>query len=280
MKQFLFIPLIALGINAKAQITLEYTYDSASSLALSSNNFKGGQLLVINFEISGERYVRINRMGDNISIYDMNHSLLKVIDCSALPHDNVGNLRHVMYLSETLFDTDPGMEFMYVVVNGGHYTGIYNEDGSLIFSDSANPAIYFNIHLQQYPIYNTSQGTKMILSYENVAQEAKVYSLPGTLSMGIQEGNSQLIQAQGNISNAYPNPTNSTTRIDYTFLNGVNQGEIVFYDLQGKEIKRYKVDKTFDHLLISTADIQAGTYFYQLQTTAAASEGKKMLVIK
>ncbi|MBI5219458.1 MAG: T9SS type A sorting domain-containing protein [Bacteroidia bacterium] len=62
--------------------------------------------------------------------------------------------------------------------------------------------------------------------------------------------------------------------------NGINQGEIVFYDIQGKEIKRFKVDKTFNSLLISTADIPAGTYFYQLQTDAQNSGGKKMVVIK
>jgi hypothetical protein len=50
--------------------------------------------------------------------------------------------------------------------------------------------------------------------------------------------------------------------------------------MQGKEIKRFKVDKTFDHLLISTSDIPAGTYFFQLQTSNQNSAGKKMVVIK
>jgi hypothetical protein len=82
------------------------------------------------------------------------------------------------------------------------------------------------------------------------------------------------------IANPYPNPSTTTTRIDYFFPNGTNDGEIVLYDLQGREIKRFKVDKTFDHLLISTVDIPAGTYFYQLQTSNQASEGKKMVVVK
>ncbi len=55
--------------------------------------------------------------------------------------------------------------------------------------------------------------------------------------------------------NAYPNPTSNSTTIDYNLPDGVNQGEIVFFNLQGIEIKRFKVDKTFTSLFISTNDI-------------------------
>jgi hypothetical protein len=40
------------------------------------------------------------------------------------------------------------------------------------------------------------------------------------------------------------------------------------------------VDRTFNTLLISTKDIAAGTYYYQLQTAGDSSGGKKMVVIK
>ncbi len=75
---------------------------------------------------------------------------------------------------------------------------------------------------------------------------------------------------QSGISNAYPNPNNGSTKIDYILPNGVNEGEVVFYNLMGNEVKRFKVDRTFNTLLISTKDIAAGTYYYQLQT-----EGRK-----
>src|SRR3972149_6920247 len=108
---------------------------------------------------------------------------------------------------EQKFDTDSGIEFMYLkdVTGPNRYTGIYNDDGSLIFSDTAMPFIRFTVPLQQYPIYNTSSGTKMILSYTN--GQAWVFSLPGTLSTAIQQSNEQLMQVQGGaLSNLYPNP--------------------------------------------------------------------------
>ncbi|MBC8046684.1 MAG: T9SS type A sorting domain-containing protein [Fimbriimonadaceae bacterium] len=82
------------------------------------------------------------------------------------------------------------------------------------------------------------------------------------------------------LSSPYPNPSVNTTRIEYKLPEGIYSGEIVFYDLQGKEIKRFKVDSTFDSLSISTSEIPAGTYYYQLQTSTENSEGKKMVVIK
>jgi hypothetical protein len=119
----------------------------------------------------------------------------------------------------------------------------------------------------------------MILSHQN-NDKAYVYSLPGTLSQSIQEANNVLIAAQSSVSNPYPNPNNGSTQIDFTFPIGVNEGEIVFYNLQGMEVKRFKVDKTFNTLLISTKDLAAGIYYYQLQMTGQSSSGKKMVVIK
>ena len=272
MKKLFLIVLVAFGMNAKAQITLEHTYDSTST-------HYNGQLTLVKFEFSGERYVLINRAGNSISLYSINHSFVKSILYSNFPQ-SCNHTPWILYVSEKLFDTDSLMEFMYVYSDcpGAITTKIYKEDGTCIFTaDSMAPWISAYIPLQQLPVYNTSQGAKMILSHQGNGT-AEVFSLPGTLSASIHETNQNLVGAL--VSNPYPNPAINSTRIDYTFPNGADQGEIVFYDLQGKEIKRYKVDRTFDHLLISTADIPAGTYFYQLQTSSQVSAGKKMVVIK
>jgi len=287
MKKILFIAILALGLNAclpinkaNAQITLVHRYDSASSSATAILGDNLGQLMIIDFAVSGEKYVKINRLGRYISIYNLNHTLLKNISLASLPLDGAGSIGTIFYLSENLFSTDSKIAFMYCYENTGtvYYTGIYEEDGTLIFSsDSAVPLVLVTAPLQQYPIYNTTNGSVMILS--NINGQAEVYSLPGTLTTDIEEANKKLMAAQG-ISNPYPNPNNGSTRIDYTLPDGVNEGEIVFYNLQGMEVKRFKVDRTFNTLLISTKDIAAGTYYYQLQTSADNSGGKKMVVIK
>ncbi|HEX7413468.1 MAG TPA: T9SS type A sorting domain-containing protein, partial [Bacteroidia bacterium] len=158
-------------------------------------------------------------------------------------------------------------------------TGIYNEDGILLFSDTGAAQIMPNEPLQQYPIYNTtSNGTIMILSYRN--WQAKVFSLAGTLTTAIDRANAQLVSNGASVANPRPNPTNNTTTIEYTLPQGTNQAELVFYSIQGIEVKRFKVDNTFSSLLISTADIAAGTYYYNLQVGGNASGSKKMVVVK
>jgi hypothetical protein len=287
MKNILFIAFLAFYMSAKSQITLEHTYDTASTENLLYND--QDQLMIINFPVEGECYVRVNRVSMTICIYDMTHTLLKAISFSSLPSNVGGSVGDVLYISENLFSTDSKVAFMYLYYNvdtvGGnsltfYHTDIIEENGTVLFSDTGMAAVRVNYEQQQLPIYNTSVGTKMIISYRN--RQAKVFSLPGTLTSSIEEANNNLIamQTRSSVSNAYPNPNNGSAKIDYTLPPGINEGEIVFYNLQGKEVKRFKVDRTFNTLLISTKDIAAGTYYYQLQTAGDSSGGKKMVVIK
>ncbi|MBI3500193.1 MAG: T9SS type A sorting domain-containing protein [Bacteroidetes bacterium] len=285
MKKILLLVLFAFAIKTKAQITMEHKYDSASTYGVfntSTNTAPSSQLMLIKFELSGERYVKINRTGKMISIYDINHSLVKTISLSGFPGCN-GPYATILYFSEQLFNTDAQIEFMYIYGDcaGGVHTQIYKEDGTIIFSaDSMAPLITLNIQLQQYPIYNTSQGTKMILSDQSTTKgDAIVYSLPGTLSTGIQEGNAALMQAQG-LGNLYPNPSNGAVTLQYELPKGEKEGEIILYNTQGAEVKRYKVDDTFTDLLLDNTQLPAGVYYYQLQTSKGSVGTKKMVVVK
>jgi hypothetical protein len=283
MKKLVFLFFIAFAINSNAQITFEASYDSASThqSILNSNQ---NQLMIINFEVSGYRYVRVNYTGKSISIYNMNHVLLKTISLAALPQSLSNITGDVLYISENLFDADSLIEFMYIYqytypspsITAAH-TLIVKENGTIMFSNDGFPEIKVNYEQQQMPIYNTPFGTKMILSYMD--GHAEVYNLGGTLTTNIARANNVLLEQNG-ISNAYPNPTAKSTQIDYMLPKDVNEGEIVLYDLNGIEVKRFRVDRTFSSLLISVADIPAGTYYYQLQTSSQYSEGKKIVVIK
>jgi hypothetical protein len=167
---------------------------------------------------------------------------------------------------------------MYVTTSPTFSTMIYNEDQTLLFSEPGGPMIVPNYHQQQYPIYNTTMGTKMILSYSN--GEAKVFGLGGTLTTAVQKNNDNLPNNGFAVSNPMPNPVTNQTRINYVLPKGVAEGEIVLYDMLNKEIKRYKVDNTFDNLIISSSEIAAGNYFYRLESTGENSGTKKMIVVK
>jgi hypothetical protein len=277
MKNFILIFSILLALNSNAQIVLEHTYDSASTQA--SAGYYGDQLMLINFEYSGERYVKVCRTGKYISVYDLNHAFIKKISTSGLPYWPVSHNADFLYISEHLFNDDNKIEFMYIAANGSlYYTGIYNEDGTLIFSDTGVVMIRANFEQQQMPIYNTSQGTKMILSYRY--GKAKVFSLPGTLSEDIAEANGQLLQQNGEFSNLYPNPSNGAVTLQYELPEGETEGELVLYDLQGTEVKRYTVDNTFKNIVLNNSELASGTYFYQLISGKGVVGVKKMVVVQ
>jgi sugar lactone lactonase YvrE len=80
--------------------------------------------------------------------------------------------------------------------------------------------------------------------------------------------------------NMYPNPAKNETTVAYDLPQGVTTADLVFYNITGQEVKRFKVSNAFKDILISTADLEAGTYYYQLQAAGANSAGKKMIIIK
>jgi hypothetical protein len=296
MKKLLFsLVILLMSMQTYAQITLEHTYDSTGYFQPSDTggNFCYGRQLfyLVNLEIDGDKYVQINKPSQTIKFYNLNHTLWKSISYSNVstnitPFPGYDKINcSILYISQSLFNTDAKIEFMYTCswyypadTSNKAITQIVNEDDSILFSDAASPVVTPTWANQYYPIYNTSSGTKMILS--NVMGKAEVYSLAGTLTDGIAETNKKLMAMQSSVSNAYPNPNTGSAKIDYTLPPGVNEGEIVFYNLMGNEVKRFKVDRTFNTLLISTKDIAAGTYYYQLQTEGEYSGGKKMVVIK
>lgn len=281
MKQLLIAFLITATGSLKAQFELEHTYDSAAAYNFCAKGLS--QLLYVDLEASGEHYVRINRCGELISLYDMDHNLVKNISMSMLhtdpPYNVIGS---IMYISEHLFNLDDRLEFMYVVDSGDYYiTNVYNELGEVLFSEPGMPSVVLNFHMQQFPIYNTDEGTKLILSYQN--NQAKVFGLEGILTTAIEVANQELTTGAAlaaALSGPYPNPADNYTTIDYTLPESTNTGELVLYALNGAEVGRYAISNAFTSIDIPTSTLLSGTYYFELQTEAEIVSGKKLIVIR
>lgn len=260
MKKLITILAISIAtITANAQITLENTYSASSSVNL------------INLSVSGYKYATVNSLTHQVKFYNMNHSLWKTINLIAGPNKSF----EVIKFTEQLFNTDNLMEISYSQYGGTHPDSmlVMNENGNILFTSFG-----------YYSIVNDGSNFKMIIR-DTLGTSSSVYSLPGTLPCDACGGFSGISEPSSNdgkqmISNPYPNPTNDKTTINYELPEGINQGKIAFYDIMGNYVKGFMVDRTFKDLQISNADLAAGTYYYQLQTSKGMSGGKKLMVIK
>jgi hypothetical protein len=243
---------------AFGQITLEHTYPNTGYYV------SEGQLMMVDLEASGMSYVQIDRVAKEIKLYHLDHTLYKTVSYALAPPPPVPTtVVIIMYISEHLFDQDDDLEFMYVDGDpGGYLTQVYNEDGSLLLDEpGALPFVLATVHNQQYPIYNTDQGTKLILSHTDGT--ARVYSLGGSLTEGIAISGNEQFQHFGAESRAFPNPTGSM--VQFAFPATLQQdGELTITDAAGRVMKTVPVVHGTTQVAQDVSDLQDGAYFYVL----------------
>jgi len=277
MKKIVYLIILLCTIyDSNAQITYEASYSS--------------QPLILYFNHMSPKWMT-RPTQNQVNLYNLDHSLYASINIPAQPA-----YFGIAYITEDLFDTDStNLEYLISSVMNAStfFVKIYRQNGTLLFQrDSATVTFSAILANNDYRsnIVPTDSGTKMFLGiYTPYYNHSEVYSLPGVLPCPMVCGNIssegsfpvQIEEAvQKNFNNPYPNPTSSQIRIPYQLPQGEPKGEIVFYDLAGVEVKRYKVDNAFTELILTTSDLAAGSYYYQLQTAHTKSEGKKLLVVK
>ena len=183
-----------------------------------------------------------------------------------------------LYISENLFDCDSSIEFLYSSLSDCKwFTGIYNEKGvALLIADSSAPLVKSNVPQQYRPIYNTSEGTKLILSHKDGS--ARVYDLPCALATDIDKIEPNSINTS--VLNVFPNPTFYQTTIEFKLPDDINQGELLITDNFGREVKRYKVDNNFSNIYVNKNDIPSGTYYYSLISKNKVLNSKKVILLQ
>ena len=303
MKNYILIALIAFSINAclpigtvNAQITLEHTYNNTGwckGAIVWNNSVSYGQhqFYLVHLEIDGDKYVDIDKMAQTISFYDLSHTFWKSINYSSVP-TNISPYSNndkaecsILYISQSLFNTDPKIEFMYAYDWYNEpdsawraTTQIVNEDGTILFSDSAAPLVQPAWADQYYPIYNTSEGTKMILS--NVKGTAEVFSLAGHFTNSIAQNNILGNAAQMSL---FPNPSSggNMVTINYKLPEEIKTANLLVFDSQGKQVKSYKIGNGMSNILVNASEFSKGTYFYSIITNdGKVIASKKSIVIE
>ncbi|HXD94752.1 MAG TPA: T9SS type A sorting domain-containing protein [Bacteroidia bacterium] len=282
MKKIICLLLFVITISSNAQITLDNTYNSYFNAGINNTGFT-----VVNLSNSGYKYVNPFLRNGNIILYNLNHTIFKTLTYPPIPSGG-GDLLY--FISETLFDNNPSnVEFLInrQTNNGNSSVYVFEENGAqLFFKDSVyiagtNPGMYPS---PTTSLFYTTSGVKLLLT-ALASDSVYVYNLPGSLvcsdcTNSITSSRTENNNLQNNGITNYPNPAKNETTVAYDLPPGVTSADLVFYNITGQEVKRFKVSNAFKDILISTSDLEAGTYYYQLQASGVNSAGKKMIIIK
>jgi hypothetical protein len=271
------------GLKGNAQITLEHNF-TATIEALRAD------LQGIYLSHSGFKFALWNE-SDTLLLYNLNLSLYKTIVVPGYAY----NIESISWLSEGLFNTDTS-HIAYLVQYGLSFSDsikIYDETGNILFQIDTAEQIYDQLGFvgTAVPaIFPTDSGTFMMLESFNKStgyiSSFLTYRLPGALPCipgcsGNSLSYSPVLKKPGYGLSLSPNPAVSYTNIYYTLPAGVSTGEIVLYDLTGRKINTNTVSSRIDHIRLTTSDLKAGTYLYQLVVEGQENvSAKKLVVIK
>jgi hypothetical protein len=271
MKYFITVFLLLFAFSSRAQITLEHTY---------TNTTEGGFYLA-EVDSAVWKYV-ITNLQDSISIYNLDHSLERVV---IIPTDEYSGIE---VIAKHLFDLDSSYQ---ILLQSYHAQGIrvFKDDGTLLFScdQCSLGAVPYTggSYGAVSGIKSTPNGTKMVVGRGNVDTKVEVYSLPGKLptcsTTPLSAVNSSTAYTNPTLpTSAYPNPTSGQVRIAYELPSGVSSGDLILTAEDGREVKRYRVTSAFSDLLIEPSDLSSGSYFYKLVTEKGESQSQRIVMTK
>jgi hypothetical protein len=291
MKKIMLIAFVAVAVvcarqKVCAQITVDHVYVTdppAHAFKLSS----GLKYCAEHLQTSGMFTVTY------FVLYNPDHSIFRTIN---VPQIIGKKARFISYVSDALFDLDTLIEYMLYYndsINGTNRdVAVINENGNiLLYVDSASfTSGSGNDPYMGYvdkPIFPDGNQTKLYLYTDwGDSNITTVYNLPGRLACiecdsGFVNG---IVQPPGLLSeenklHLFPNPNNGNATIEFKLPQGIREGEIVLYRIDGSEVKRYKVDGTFGNLILNNSGLSAGTYMYQLVAGNKSLDAKRMIVV-
>lgn len=80
------------------------------------------------------------------------------------------------------------------------------------------------------------------------------------------------------LSKAYPNPSNTYAKIDYSFGSNPGNVQVVFFNVLGMEVYKEEIANTSGTLEINTQNWHNGIYYYMILAGKEKFSAKKMIV--
>ena len=275
MKSILLIfSFLLAGYCARAQATLEHTYDTA------------WQYQVILFSASGEKFMVTQDADSVFYFYNTDYSLWKIFRLPTIPQFQLFGFGAV---SDHLFNLDDSVEILVFYYDITHYrwlTTVVNENSRVIqYVDSSGDGAVHYIDGHYKLITQTIERSDSASGYRALNCSMSVYMLPGSLPCGIcgtMGVESPHHSAGSSFASAMvvPNPSKDEAKIYYTLPPGVQLGAISIYSTTGQLVKTYSVTNAFPYITLDNSKLSPGVYYYNLTGNGNVFTGNKMIIIK
>ena len=230
---------------------------------------------ICRLEKSGDKYFAMDNINNRCLLYNMDHTEFRTVSLT-LPQDYyMYNIQHV---SQHTFNQDDLIELAYTcskynLLESSYYysyeTRIISENGTEILKIPGAG------HTEVFETEN--EGRKLLVyiydfSVLPATTQTRVYSLPdGPLKSGP-------VQSRRGLENPYPNPSGGIVNIPVKLPPGVEEGELVFYNLYGQEVYRQAVKQEEDLIIMPGGMLIPGIYVYKMQNGEQESQGKKLII--
>lgn len=283
MSRFLLVVIACVAlVQAKPQITLEATATTTLRTLLSLK--AGPKLIQSGIMLDTTAMATITIYNFDLTAY--RHLLVPPPPAGYTWTGAYGNV------TEALFDTDSTtLEYMMTASGpnpGAFHFAVIREDGAVLFSKTPGMSLSA-LGDQDYnsspSVVQTSTGAKLLLQ-NTIGAPTEVYALPGSvpclpvcdgsLITGVGE---QVAPPAGPELFVYPNPANEGAEVLYQLPQGSGSAELIFYNTAGQQVLQLPVQPNSERTHISTAQLPAGTYLYQLRTGTEVIGGPRLVVV-
>ena len=240
----------AFTLRSQAQVVFEQSYPHSGRIT--------------QLEKDGSRFYLMDVSVNECRIYNLDYSLFKTIKLN-VPTERY--LYDIQFVTQHLFDTDDGVELLYVyyqyvpTATGYYYiytTRIADENGTLLLDlPGASWTLIENID---------GSGSRMMsyvtdYSVYPYPVETRIYRLPGKIT-GVAPAGS----ADFSDDRVFPNPTSGSIRMQPGQLNTNGRAEWVILDSTGKLLARVPVYDPGKPVDLKSLGLVAGIYLVRMES--------------
>lgn len=147
-----------------------------------------------------------------------------------------------------------------------------SETSSGVISFGANSTEYLIADLDKYGAVGNSDVTYRIFDTNNPSDFSEV-QIFYTVTTGIKT-----LNEESTISQPQPNPADKFSAVSYSLKGNAKSYQIAIYNILGKTVKEILLNESEGTVLLPTAELKSGVYFYSLRSGNKVLSTNKLIV--